>query len=119
MEDAASTTTLYYYNFSSPSRKCLIALYEKGVEFKAHHVDLVAREQHQRWYLEMNPRGEVPVLKHGSSIVTESTKILEYVDQHLGVAKGQLYPSFGRDKIDHFIKVEFSHRLAALKKEKK
>ena len=98
------TPTLYYYNFSSPSRKCLIALYEKGVEFETHHVDLVARKQHERWYLEMNPRGEVPVLKHGETVVTESTKILEYVDQNLG-AKGQLYPSFGRGKIDHFIKV--------------
>jgi hypothetical protein len=28
--------------------------------------------QHERWYLEMNPRGEVPVLKHGDQIIIDS-----------------------------------------------
>ena len=27
----------------------------QGVEFEACHMDLTAGEQHQRWYLEMNP----------------------------------------------------------------
>jgi len=99
--------TLYYFKHSSPSRKCLIALYEKGVEFEQRHVDLVAREQHERWYLEMNPRGEVPVLKHGQTVVVESTKILEYIDRHFG-KKEQLYPSTGPTKLENvekFIKM--------------
>jgi glutathione S-transferase len=33
--------------------------------------------QHERWYLEMNPRGEVPVLKHGDQIIIDSNVIIE------------------------------------------
>jgi len=103
-EGSSSKVILYYFNYSSPSRKCLAALYEKGVEFEACHMDLTAGEQHQRWYLEMNPRGEVPVLKHGNHVVTESTRILEYIDEHFG-SKGQLYPSFGNEKVRNFVKI--------------
>ena len=37
-------------------------------------------------------------------MVTESTRILEYIDEHLG-SKGQLYPSFGDEKVRNFVKV--------------
>ena len=45
-------TTLYYFEHSSPSRKVLVALYEKDVKFRPVRIDLIAREQHERWYLE-------------------------------------------------------------------
>ena len=83
---AAPKIVLYYCNFSFPSRKCLIALYEKNVEFEAFHLNQTAGEQYQRWYLEMNPRGQVPVLKHGERVVTESARILEYIDLQFGTA---------------------------------
>ena len=43
---------VYYYEHSSPSRKVLIALLEKNVVFRRIKIDLVKREQHERWYLE-------------------------------------------------------------------
>ena len=43
---------VYYYEHSSPSRKVLIALLEKNVEFRRLKIDLIKREQHERWYLE-------------------------------------------------------------------
>ena len=33
--------------------------------------------QHERWYLELNPRGEVPVLLHGDQVIVDSNVILE------------------------------------------
>lgn len=47
-------------------------------------MDLFGGEQFSPWFLDLNPRGEVPVLKHGSEVVVESTQILEYVDKNFG-----------------------------------
>ena len=33
---------------------------------------------------QMNPKGEVPVLKHGDKVVVESDDIISYIDQALG-----------------------------------
>ena len=38
-------------------------------------------------------------------MVTESTRILEYIDEQFG-SKGQLYPSFGDEKVRNFVKVK-------------
>lgn len=85
--------TLYYNEFSSPSRKCLMALYEKNVDFTAHHVDLVGKkEQYDREYLKMNPKGTVPLLKHDQVTVCESTDILRYINTHFD-RPNQLVPS--------------------------
>ena len=43
---------VYYYEHSSPSRKVLIALLEKDLVFRRLKIDLIKREQHERWYLE-------------------------------------------------------------------
>ena len=33
---------------------------------------------------QVNPRGEVPVLKHGDKVIVESSSILKYIDETLG-----------------------------------
>ena len=47
-------------------------------------MDLFCGEQFSSWFLSLNPRGEVPVLKHGNEVVVESSVILEYVDKNFG-----------------------------------
>ena len=80
-----SEPMLYFNEFSCPSRKVLIALYEKRVDFVRKELNLIKGDQLEPWYLEtVNPKGEVPVLKHGEKIIPESTVILEYIDKHLG-----------------------------------
>lgn len=94
---------LYYNQYSCPSRKVLMALYEKRVEFVKEHLDLMAGDQLKTSYLRsINPRGEVPVLKHGQSVVPESSRILEYIDKHLG-RPYLLYPVEKKDKIQALI----------------
>ena len=99
---------LYYFEHSSPSRKVLIALHEKNVKFRKVRIDLLKKEQHDRWYLEkINPRGEVPVLKHGDNIIVESSCIMKYIDENLGKKRQQLYPAIDciSSKVLHYIKL--------------
>ena len=66
-------------------------MHEKGVDFTIHPIDLSKSEQYQRWFLEMNPKGEVPVLKHGQEVVVDSYNILKYIDQNFGKPQ-QFFP---------------------------
>lgn len=71
---------LYHWEPSVNSGELLIALYDKGLGFTSHYIDLLAFEQHSPRFLELNPRGEVPVLVHDGEVLTETTLILEYLD---------------------------------------
>jgi glutathione S-transferase/GST-like protein len=71
---------LYHWEPTANSGELLIALNEKGVAFTSRYVDVLAFEQHSPRFLELNPRGEVPVLVHDDAVLTETTLILEYLD---------------------------------------
>jgi glutathione S-transferase len=72
---------LYHAEPASNSLKVLLCLEEKGLAFVNHFVDLWAFEQHEPEFLEINPDGQVPVLIHDGTVITESTVINEYLDQ--------------------------------------
>lgn len=65
----------------------LIALYEKRIPFTAHVVNILAGEQYSPWFLQLNARGEVPVLQHGDHIVPDSGRILVYLEQNFAGGK--------------------------------
>lgn len=102
--DNQNLVTLFYNEFSSPSRKVLMALYEKKVEFIPRSIDLSNFEQHERWFLDLNPRGEVPILMHGDQVIVDSNVILEYIDKNFG-RPNQLFPADlnALDRMRHFI----------------
>jgi glutathione S-transferase len=72
--------TLYHGGAAANSLKCLLPLFEKHVDFKSHLMSLVNFEQHEPWFVKINPLGQVPVLVHGDYVLNESTLINEYVD---------------------------------------
>lgn len=74
---------LYHAEPASNSLKVLICLKEKGVDFVSHLMDIQTFEQHEPWFLAINPDGQVPVLVHNGTVLTESTVINEYLDQVL------------------------------------
>jgi len=72
--------TLYNFGPDANSLKPLLALYEKGLEFKPHYLNPAKFEQHEDWFKRINPNGQVPALDHDGRIVTESTVICEYLE---------------------------------------
>lgn len=73
--------TLYHWEPNANSGKPMLALYEKGVGFESRYVDMLSFEQHRPEYLRINPQGTLPTLVHGELVFTESTAIMEYIDE--------------------------------------
>jgi GST-like protein len=74
------SVTLYHWEPNANSGKPMLALAEKGVAFESRYTDLLKFDQHQPEYLKINPDGTIPTFVHGSRVLTESTPIMEYVD---------------------------------------
>lgn len=73
--------TLYHWEPNANSGKPMLALMEKGVAFDSHYLDLLNFDQHQPAYLAINPQGTIPAMTHDRLVLTESTAIMEYVDE--------------------------------------
>ena len=71
---------LYHAEPVANSMKVLICLKEKGLDFVSHYVDLLRFEQHEAAFVKLNPNGQVPVLVHDGTVITESTVINEYLE---------------------------------------
>jgi glutathione S-transferase len=72
---------LYHLPASICSQKVRLALFEKGLDWTGHVVDLGRFEHLEPAYLALNPNGVVPTLVHDGQPVTESTVICEYLDE--------------------------------------
>ena len=72
--------TLYHWEPNANSGKPMLALAEKGVAYESRYLDLLRFDQHQPEYLAINPDGTIPAMVHGSRVLTESTPMMEYVD---------------------------------------
>src|SRR5271165_3344123 len=71
---------LYHGMASTCSKKVRLCLYEKGLEFESHLLDLQKFEQHAPEYLAINPNGVVPTLVMNDKPVIESSVIIEFID---------------------------------------
>jgi len=77
---AGSDVVLYHGMASTCSKKVRLCLYEKGIAFESHLLDLQKFEQHRPDYLALNPNGVVPTLVHRDRPIIESSVIIEYLD---------------------------------------
>ncbi|XP_021181541.3 ganglioside-induced differentiation-associated protein 1 [Helicoverpa armigera] len=78
-----SNIYLYCNYYSFYSQKVLMTLYEKNIEFEPLIVDITKGEQYSSWFLDINPRGEIPVLKVKNEVIPDSTRILDYLEFYL------------------------------------
>ncbi len=73
--------TLYHWEPNANSGKPMLALAEKGVPYESRYLDLLKFDQHQPEYLRVNPDGTIPAMVHGERVLTESTPMMEYIDE--------------------------------------
>ena len=73
--------TLYNAPQSTCSQRVRFVLNAKGLPFAEEKLDLLAGDQLKPAYLALNPNGVVPTLDHDGNIVTDSSVIIEYLDE--------------------------------------
>lgn len=93
---AGGDVTLYHWEPNANSGKPMLTLMEKGVDFKTQYLDLLNFDQHKPDYLAINPLGTIPAMTHGDRVLTESTAIMEYVDEAFDGPR--LMPTDPRDR---------------------
>ena len=77
-----SAVTLYHVLPSNCSQKVRLVLAEKGVPYVGRVVNIgPAMENYEPWYVRLNEKAVVPTLVDGERVVTDSARILRYVDE--------------------------------------
>jgi len=74
----ADIVVVYEHPLSPYAQKIKIALREKQVDFDVAMPEFGTEATAE--FAQLNPRGEVPVLMHGSSALFESSVILDYIE---------------------------------------
>jgi len=77
----AESLTLYTYFRSSAAFRVRIALNLKGLKARQVFVHLRRGEQSVTPFVALNPQGLVPALVHGSTTITQSLAIIEYLEE--------------------------------------
>ncbi len=72
---------LHGYWRSGTSYRTRIALNIKGLHYRTIPHDLRAGEQRSELFLDLNPQGLVPALQAGGKVLTQSSAILEWLDE--------------------------------------
>ncbi|MEC7655033.1 MAG: glutathione S-transferase family protein, partial [Pseudomonadota bacterium] len=71
---------LYFISGSPPCWSAMLALEVKGLSYTPQRLDNQEREQKSPEYLAINPRGQVPTLVEGDTVVCETLAVLAYLD---------------------------------------
>lgn len=110
-----SDVTLYAFPPSHCSQKVRLALAEKGVSYLNRFVDIEMRLQNfEPEYLRLNPRGVVPTLVHGEHVVTDSAKIIRYIDATFDGPSLSPEDEAGRNRMEEWIESQDQLRIREL-----
>lgn len=72
--------SIYHWEPNANSGKPLVAVFEKGVPFESHFVNMLTFDQHKPEYLAVNPNGTIPAMVHDGALVRESCAMIDYID---------------------------------------
>ncbi len=81
MDTHDTALTLHGYWRSGTSYRTRIALNAKGLAYRQVSHDLRTGEQRAPDYLSLNPQGLVPALEVGGHVLTQSSAIIEWLDE--------------------------------------
>jgi glutathione S-transferase len=73
---------LYHATLSNSSMRVRLLLEEKGLAWTSHLLDATKQDNLTDDYLRINPTGLIPALVHDGVVVTESSDILYYLEEH-------------------------------------
>jgi glutathione S-transferase len=117
---------LYHAEPGANSLKCLIPLFEKRLAFESRYVDLHKFEQHEAWFVALNPDGQVPVLDHDGTIITQTTVINEYLEDAfpaapalrpadpVGKARMRFWNKFVDEHVMNYVSMHGWHRFVGV-----
>ena len=80
MADSTLTLTVDSFWISPYAFSCYAALKEKALPFEVRPVSLPDKEHHRPEYQQKSLTGRVPMLQHGEFTLSESSAIVEYLD---------------------------------------
>ncbi|HEX3838274.1 MAG TPA: glutathione S-transferase family protein [Steroidobacteraceae bacterium] len=116
---------LYHAEPVANSLKTLLSLKEKGLAFESVYIDLHRFEQHEPWFVALNPEGQVPVLEHDGQIITHTTVIGEYLEDAfpdapslrphdpLGTARMRYWNKFCDEHVLNYVSMHGWHRMVS------
>ena len=68
------------YTAATPNGyKISIMLEELGLKYNVYKINLAKGEQREKWFLNMNPNGRIPVLKFDKEVIFDSGAILYFL----------------------------------------
>jgi len=117
---------LYHAEPVANSLKALISMEEKALDFQSVYVDLHKFEQHEPWFVAVNPEGQVPVLDHDGVIVTHTTVIAEYLEDAFpeapslrpadpaGKARMRYWNKFVDEQVMEYVSMHGWHRMVGV-----
>jgi glutathione S-transferase len=73
---------LYHAQLSNSSMRVRLLLAEKGLAWTSHLLDATRQDNLTDSYLRINPTSLIPALVHNGVVVTESSDILYYLEEH-------------------------------------
>ena len=80
MDSEMSNVLLYNYFRSSCSWRIRAFLAFKGIKYEYKAVNLLKMEHKQEEFLKINPNGQVPALVYDGHVMSESSTILEFLE---------------------------------------
>src|SRR5881392_3216841 len=103
----------------------MIPLLEKSLPYESIYVDLHKFEQHEPWFVAINPEGQVPVLDHDGAIVTHTTVINEYLEDvfpavplrprdPVGAARMRYWNKFVDEQVMNYTSMHGWHRMVGV-----